>query len=308
MRIKWQAVIILLGLIVAIIVTGSRCVPSPDSSEPTVKLYLSQEREVVSLPLEEYLIGVVGAEMPASFGAAALQSQAVTARTYTLKRLYVAPKHPKKAQMCDDIRCCQAYLNPEEYEQEYGKNLYNQRFVPVSKAVAATRGQVMLYQEQLIDTPYFSTCGGKTASAKEVWGREVPYLQSVKCNYCKSSKRYQSTTSKSLSQINKLLKQPAHKTFRFKPQAVTASGRLDSALVDGRSISGSELRRLFDLPSTQITKAQQQGNQVVFESRGYGHGVGLCQYGAAGMGQKGYGYQEILQHYYQDIKVIRLGY
>ncbi|MGE5455460.1 MAG: stage II sporulation protein D, partial [Methylocystaceae bacterium] len=250
----------------------------------------------------------VGAEMPASFGSEALKAQAVTARTYTLKRLYAPAKHPRGAQMCDDIRCCQAYIDPQKYRQEFGNSWYEARFVPVRRAVVATRSQIMLYKNQLIDTPYFSTCGGKTASASEVWGREVPYLQSVPCSYCQNSKRYNNQITISLKQVNQVLKEPEHKHFQLRSKVVTASGRLRSAVVNGRPISGTKLRQLFGLPSTQITAVNQQGNQVTFECRGYGHGVGLCQYGAAGMGQENYKYQQILQHYYQGIKVVKLNY
>jgi len=260
------------------------------------------------MPLEEYLVGVVGAEMPASFGIEALKSQAVAARTYTFKRLYTQPKHPDGAQMCDDIRCCQAYISPEKYKKQFGNGLYDNRFIPVSKAVADTQGEVITYQNKLVDTPYFSTCGGRTASAQEVWGKEVLYLHSVKCEYCKQSKRYDNENRISLTQLNQALQRPSASKVSYEPLAVTASGRLKVAKIGEQKVSGQELRRLFDLPSTRITRVKQQGKQVIFYSRGYGHGVGLCQYGAAGMGQKGYSYREIIKHYYQGVSITRLKY
>lgn len=306
--INWKALISLIVIIGVLIWAGSRCSPSSDSQEPVVKLYLTQQDKVEVLPLETYLIGVVGAEMPASFGSEALKAQAVTARTYTLRRLYGTAKHPRGASMCDNITCCQAYINPQSYKQQYGLNLYNQRFIPVSKAVAATRGQVILYRGELIDTPYFSTCGGHTASAAEVWGKEVPYLQSVPCHFCGQSKRFRNQFKFDLAFVNQQLKQSARKKFKFEPQTITASGRLNKAIVDGREISGQELRHLFNLSSTQVIAARQTGNRVIFECRGYGHGVGMCQYGAGGMGREGYSYRQILQYYYQNIKVVRLTY
>ncbi|MGE5381022.1 MAG: stage II sporulation protein D [Methylocystaceae bacterium] len=308
MKINWKAFVLLLIIIGIIIGAGSRCSPSSDSNEPIVKLYLTKDSKIITLPLETYLIGVVGAEMPASFGNEALKAQAVTARTYTLKRLYGAAKHPRGAAMCDDITCCQAYIDPQAYKKQFGTSLYSRRFVPVSQAVKSTRGQVILYHQQLIDTPYFSTCGGYTASAAEVWGKEIPYLQSVPCRFCRNSKRFNNEFKFNLAFVNQRLKLPSRQKFKFKAQAMTTSGRLSTAKVDGKEVSGQELRRLFDLSSTQVIMARQTGNQVIFKCRGYGHGVGMCQYGAGGMGSEGYSYQQILQHYYQNVQVIKLTY
>lgn len=309
MRVNWKMLLVSLLIIGLLVGLGTRCGSSSyDAHQPQVKLYLNKEQKIIDLPLEEYLVGVVGAEMPASFGNEALMAQAVTARTYTLKKLYALSKHPHGAQMCDDIQCCQAYLNPQNYQRQFGKKLYQQRFVPVAQAVASTRGQVMLYHNELINTPYFSTCGGQTASSEEVWGQPIPYLKSVKCPYCRESKRFNNEIRLSLPQVNKVLKQAKNQKFKFTRKVVSTSGRLRWAVVDGKEIGGQQLRELFQLPSTQIISAKQTGMQVTFSCRGYGHGVGLCQYGAAGMGQRGYGYQEILLHYYPGTNLTRLKY
>lgn len=276
--------------------------------EPQVKLYLNEEKKVVVIPLETYLVGVVAAEMGSSFHIEALKAQAVAARTYTLMRMYQRPKHPKGAQLCDDFHCCQAYRDPQKYRQLYGSRVYHREFDPIIEAVKKTRGEVMVWQGKLIDPPYFSTCGGRTASAREVWGRDIPYLQSVPCDSCAGAEHFNNKKSFALKDINRRLGFKTNTPFVFKVLEMSDSQRVKRLAIDSRVYSAEEIRKLFDLTSTKNLYAVQKGDEVIFTNRGYGHGVGMCQNGANGLAKKGKNYQQILRYYYSGIRIIRLNY
>lgn len=268
---------------------------------PIISLYLSQEKKTVTLPLEEYLVGVVLAEMPASFNLEALKAQAVCARTYTLYKAYSGNTHPGRAIVCDDIHHCQAYRHPGHSENN---NLVRR----VVRAVNQTRGEVVTYHGKPINAVYHSSCGGRTAAAEEVWGHPVPYLVSTVCS-CNLCSPYRLT-------VRKLTKQEiaqifnTGKTVDRTPVEVisrTSSGRARQLRVGERVISAAVFRQSLSLPSTALM-IQQHQDQVVISCSGNGHGVGLCQYGAQTLATAGYDYRHILAHYYPGTELYRLQY
>lgn len=161
----------------------------------------------------------------------------------------------------------------------------------------------MVYQNEPIDALYHSTCGGQTESALEVWGNEVPYLHSVKCNYCRESNYFHSV------QVFNWQELPGArgKNPDIKILEKSSTGRIKKIAINDQIISGSSLRARLGLPSTWWRLKIGQG-KIIINSRGYGHGVGLCQYGANGMAQKGADYHVILNTYYQGIKTYKLKY
>ncbi len=273
--------------------------------EPYIKLYLSKEQKTIELLLEDYIIGTVAAEMPASFENEALKAQAVCARTYSFHKLLENKKYPGGANLSDDINSCQAYITQEEFYQRHPgyKNLYKK----VKAAVGETRGEIMIYDDEPIDALYHSTCGGQTESAFSLWGKDIPYLRSEKCRYCKQSRHYESVQVLSVQEFVNSLGINSSRQPQVQISENTPSGRIKKVRINDRELTGEKLRHILGLPSTWCEFKINAG-QVEIESRGYGHGLGLCQYGANGMALEGKTYHQILKHYYHNIEFSRLKY
>ena len=279
--------------------------PEINYKEPCIKLYLNQEKKTIELLLEDYIVGTAAAEMPASFEIEALKAQAVCARTYAFCKLLKNKKYPDGANLSDDINSCQAYISKEEFYRRHPgyKGLYKK----VREAVGQTRGEIMIYDDQPIDALYHSTCGGRTESAVSIWGKDVPYLQSVKCHYCKQSRHYENVQVFSVQEFTNSLGVNNGRQPQVQVRENTPSGRVKKVKINDRELSGEQLRHILGLPSTWCDFKINEG-RVEIESRGYGHGLGLCQYGANGMALSGKTYHQILKHYYNHIEFSQLKY
>lgn len=300
-------VLIMALLVLGLVLLGYRLRTPHISEEPRIKLYLSQEERVIEIGLEEYLLGTVAAEMPASFGKEALQAQAVCARTYAIRKIIEKRSYPGGAQLSDDINSCQAYISPQEFARRNPSN-YRELWAKIETAVRETRGVIMVYHGEPIDALYHSTCGGKTESAAATTGRDIPYLRSVDCEYCQASRYYQSQQVFSLNDLKLLLK-PAYagQKINIKVASRTDSGRVSKVEINGQSLYAETMRRTLNLPSTWWDFSLDNGKLIV-NSRGYGHGMGLCQFGAGGMAGRGKSCRQILEHYYQHIELVELKY
>ena len=249
---------------------------------------------VQQMELEKYLIGVVLAEMPASFELEALKSQAVVARTYTLRAHEGKSKH-ETAAVCTDPACCQAYRSEYDYLRNGGTEENVSR---IRSAVEATAGQVLTYGGELIEATYFSCSGGTTEDAVAVWGADIPYLQSVSSPGEEDAAYYTDSISFTVSELEERLGITSAGDLRFENITYTAGGGVDELTVQGKRFRGTELRKLLGLRSTAFT-VSKEGDIVTFHTRGFGHRVGMSQYGADAMALNGSSYQEILRHYYQ---------
>lgn len=280
---------------------------------PIVEVLFSETGKVVSMPMEEYLVGVVAAEMPASFPIEALKAQAVAARTYTLKRMN-APSpgtnpHPK-ADVCTDYKHCQAWIDKEAMIKKWNKDC-DKYYQMISSAVAETRGQAICYNKAFIDPVYHSTSNGRTENSEDVWGSKVPYLRSVASRWDTESPKFQTTVEISIDVLTNRLSLPgvvlpvssvgAAKIIQALDY--TPTGRLKTVKVGGKTIPSTEVRQALDLPSTDLTWKVSKG-KIIFSVKGYGHGVGMSQYGAKGMANEGRSYEEIIKHYYTGVDVI----
>lgn len=269
-----------------------------------ITVYFAETKKVKKMPLETYLVGVVAGEMPANFPLEALKAQAVAARTYTLRRTRGAPnpQHPQAA-VCTDPNHCQAWKSKWEMCRIWGPGAFLFPYQKIRKAVRETKGMVITYEGKLIDPVYHSTCGGRTASAKEVWGFEVPYLVSVPCPGDENSPYYRQERSFTLAELSALLGQPLTAPDLLGAAIErTASGRVKTARLRAATYTGEELRRILRLPSTNFF-LRVEGEEVIFEAMGYGHGVGMCQYGARQMAKEGKTFVEILRYYYPGTEI-----
>lgn len=255
---------------------------------------------VHDMDLEEYLAGVVLAEMPAEFETEALKAQAVVARTYALKRTTTGNKHPQNA-VCTDPACCQAYRETADFLQSGNPVDLLEK---VRSAVQQTKGQVLTYNGILIEATYYSCSGGRTEDAQAVWGAEIPYLQSVESPGEEKATHYIDTVQFSTAEFCRLLGRdlPGNPAGWIGDVSYTAGGGVDRIYIADQEYQGTQLRQLLGLRSTAfvITAA---GDTVTITTKGYGHRVGMSQYGAEAMAVTGNDYTQILAHYYQGAQL-----
>ncbi|MFZ5633381.1 MAG: stage II sporulation protein D [Bacillota bacterium] len=281
-----------------------------------VHMYSHASGKVINLPVEDYVIGVVAAEMPAEFPAEALKAQAVAARTYIMKRLtgggVANPVHPG-ADACDDHRHYQAWISREEMKKRWGTLKHYQYYFKIARAVYATRNEVITYEGELIDPVYHSSCGGLgTVNSGEVWKFDAPYLKGVPCPYDAdpeplrevffSPAEFKRATGVDINSLpagtgQKSIIDVIEKTSGGWPKTVRLGTKILSAVA---------AREMLGLRSARFN-ITLEGGRVKVSTAGYGHGVGMCQYGAKGMALKGKNYRDILKHYYTGIEINSLG-
>lgn len=250
--------------------------------------------EVVQLNLEEYLIGVVAAEMPASFNEEALKAQAVVARTYTLKLLETGRT------ITDDVST-QAYKSNSELQSIWGSN-YNKYYNKIKDAVSKTNGLCIKYNGSLIDAVYHSTSNGYTEEAVNVWKNDVPYLKTVTSPWDTSASSFLRTTNIDFNKISNVLGIDFNSSSVIEIVSKDESGRISRIKFNDKEITGVEARNLLGLRSTDFD-FNITDNGVIFTTRGYGHGVGMSQYGANGMANAGYTFDRILNYYYTGVQI-----
>lgn len=274
--------------------------------EPHIELYLHEQGKSVSIELEKYIKGTVAAEMPASFDIEALKAQAVCARTYAVKKLIEGKPYPEGADLSDDINSCQAYVPIDEFTKNDSSPERKRLLKRIEEAVNSTRGEIMLYDSQPIDALYCSTCGGNTESAGAVWGKELPYLHSVKCGNCEASPHFMKTQTVSNATINRIAGGTGD-SLKIKVLARTPGGRPKSFSINQQEFDAITIREKLKLESSWI-EFVPSAHTTLIKTQGYGHGVGLCQYGANGMAKRGKNYHQILKKYYSGVTFYHLGY
>lgn len=300
---------VLPGLVVnTVFVLTQKKVPEPvpqsnfrEQNTWTVKVRTGDSIE--QMDLDKYLTRVVLAEMPASFEVEALKAQSVAARTYAQKASVTGGKHGEGS-VCTDSACCQGYITEEAYLAKGGRQ---EAVDKVAAAAESTSGFVLYYGAELIEATYFSSSGGSTEAAVAVWGTDIPYLQAVASPEGNGAEQYTQTRSFTPEEFQKAL----GKTLSGSPEdwitvtTYTPGGGVDSMTIGAQTYTGTQLRSLLGLRSTAFT-VEASATEICFTTRGYGHRVGLSQYGANAMAEAGSGYEEILAHYYPGTQLIKL--
>ncbi len=288
----------ILNFAVSLMEAPPAAVPEATVSQASVVIGLrGADAATAEMDLESYLVGVVLAEMPAYFEPEALKAQAVVARTYTLRAHTTGGKHGDGS-LCADPGCCQAYITEADYLAKGGTQ---ESVAKIQAAVEATRGQVLTYEGGLIEATYFSCSGGATEDAAAVWGTDYPYLQSVASPGEEEAACYETTVTYQESRLRTLLGL-GNATPLLGTVTYTEGGGVDTMVLGGKTFRGTELRTLLGLRSTAFT-ITQSGSTITITTKGYGHRVGMSQYGADAMAVTGKGYQEILSHYYRGTEL-----
>lgn len=244
--------------------------------------------------LEEYIIGVVSAEMPASFNKEALKAQSVVARTYALKSI-------KSNKQLTSDNSTQNFKDNNELKKMWEIN-YNTYYNKIKSAVLETKGLYLSYNNDYVDAVYHSTSNGNTEDAVYVWGNSVPYLKSVSSEYDNTNKNYNSTITLTYNEISNKLKNSIDSNTKFNIISRTSGNRVKEIEINGTTYSGVEFRKLLNLRSADFS-IENNGANVVISTNGYGHGVGMSQYGANGMANNGSSYRDILLHYYTGVSI-----
>jgi len=251
---------------------------------------------VLTLSMNDYLIGVVASEMPASFPVDALKAQAIVARTYVKKKL-------KNGGILTDDVSTQVYKD-ESYLRSIWKQDFDFYYNKIQKAVLETDGMTVRYQGDYIEAIYHSTSNGKTEDAVHVWGNSVPYLTSVNSVWDQYAGTYLRTVEKDLFTIFQIFGINFQEPLTIEVLSRNESGRISSIRVGNQSYTGVQFRNLLGLRSADFDIEIQDG-KLFITTRGYGHGVGMSQYGAKGMAEAGYSYLQILSHYYPGTLVTK---
>ncbi len=290
--------VLLLPLLVTLLCGGfHREVPQ------SAELYGTEDLAPLPSELEEYVAGVVAAEMPASFPEEALKAQAVAARTYEVRQMRAAGSDS----VLYDVG--QAYADEAAQREKWGEN-YGQYAAKIRRAVRETAGEIMVYDGEPILAAFHAQSGGKTENAENVWDSPLPYLKSVDSAEDKAAPGYETEVSFSTKEVLQQLKTQGTPTQTAENLSIEILSRTDAGYVSevsagGLKLTGRQLRETLGLRSANFT-VEKQANSFVFRTYGYGHGAGMSQYGASYLAEKGLDYHEILNHYYTNVNFERL--
>ena len=252
-----------------------------------------QDDTVHKMALDEYVSAVVLAEVPAQFEQEALKAQAVATRTYTLRKMEAGKKHTD-ADVCTKASCCQAYISEKEY---YARGGTEEDYLNVCKAVTSTTGEILMYDGEIVEATYFSCSGGMTEDAKAVWGGAYPYLIAQPSPGEEQAGSFADTVTMEIDEFMDKLGLQGDKGYVVDSITYTSGNGVDEMVINGTTFTGVQVRQLLDLRST-VFRITQVGQNVVITTKGYGHRVGMSQYGAEAMAVAGSDYREILAYYY----------
>lgn len=286
-------------------------------SDLILTVYNHATKEIMELYLEEYIKNVVAAEMPAAFDIEALKAQAVAARTYAIWRYMTYgnqghPEHPG-AVLCTSHTHCQEWLSNDEILNRHGEKWMNDYWPKIQEAVNSTVGVVMTYNMKPIEPLYHSTSGGTTENSEDVFASALPYLRSVSSPYEQGSPVLVDSKEITIKEfIDKVKKESlnikiSERNLQSQINILSRNqgGSIKEIQIGDKVFKGSQVRRMFELRSADFT-ITVKGNSIEFITKGYGHGVGMSQWGANGMAQEGRTFEEILQHYYQGISLSKI--
>ena len=278
-----------------IIVNKDNIVVKEEVKKDIKKVNIKYKDEVVSLNLEDYVVGVVAGEMPASFNIEALKAMAVAARTFALYKIKTNKNYKLSTTTKD-----QCYITEKQMKKKWG-NSYDKYYKKIKKAVSETENEYLTYKDKVIISFYFSISNGKTENCENVFSQKLDYLVSVDSKWDEKYSYKKKTVKFKVSDfLNKLnIKSNSIDSIKTKK---SKTGRVNYVIINNKKIKGTKFRQLLSLRSTDIDLVVKD-NYVYITTRGYGHGVGMSQYGANGMAKEGYKYDEILKYYYKGVKI-----
>lgn len=310
-------IIILILIIPLIIIKGCGGLKKDlldDKKGKIIKVFFHRTNEIKEVGFEDYIRGVVAAEMPASYNIEALKAQAVAARTYAFNKIYGKsspdPAHPG-ADVCTDSAHCQAWISRDEALNNWPDSKRGTYWDKISWAVRSTAGELIYFEDQIANPVFHANSGGRTENTENVWvGRPVPYLKGVDSPGEDNSSSYLSQAEFVVGRLVEKLKK-AYPDFQIDEKNLknsikiterNANDRVGTMVIGNKTLKGTEVRKILDLKSTNFTFEVSE-NKVIFKVKGYGHGVGMSQCGANYQAQQGKNYKEILKYYYEGVEI-----
>lgn len=267
---------------------------SKNSKDNTIYVSALVNNKKTDLSLEDYIVGVVSCEMPASFDIEALKAMSVAARTYAL---YKSERNKTLKTTTDD----QCYIDESAMKEKW-KNNFNKYYNKINNAVNDTKGEYMTYKDKTIIAFYFSISNGKTENVENVFSQKLDYLVSVDSSWDKRNNSNEKNIKMKVSDFLKKLNINDNKINNIKIDR-SNTNRINNIKINNKNYKGTKFRSLLNLKSTDI-EIKYDNDYVYIHTVGYGHGVGMSQYGANYMAQDGYKYDDILKHYYKGVKIV----
>lgn len=270
-----------------------------EESQITIK---NKDNTLETLNLNDYLIGVLAAEIPASFHEEALKAQAVASRTYAFYKI----EHNKSQDydILTDVTN-QVYITIEEMQKKWGSD-YNKYYAKIKKAIMDTENEIITFNDEPIEAFYFAMSNGKTEEAENVFAESLPYIKSTSSSWDNASlKNFEVTTEISKTDFCQKLSLSFCDVINITNIKRSNTNRINSLVINNKTFKGTYLRTLLNLRSTDIT-FEIKDDTIYLTTKGYGHGVGMSQYGANGMASEGYTYEEILKYYYNNVEIKKM--
>lgn len=315
------AIIVIIVLIPLLIVRGcSYTEEEPELEKKAegvkIRLYISSDKKVQEMNLEEYIKGVVAAEMPANFELEALKAQAVAARTYAyarVKKIYT-PKDDSHngCDICTDHNHCQAWISRQDAMRKWGIFNANSNWKKIDRAVMETADIVIIHDKKIVNPVFHSCSGGKTENSEDVWeGVGVSYLRSVSSAGEEVAPNYICTVPISKQDFAEAIKKE-YPDIKFNKENIiddikvldfTGGGRVKTIRVGDVEMKGMDLRRILSLRSANFTIEEADKDSIKITTTGYGHGVGMSQWGANHLAKIGGSFEEIIKYYYTGVEL-----
>jgi len=260
------------------------------------------DNNIDNVPFEQYIIGVLAGEMPVSFDLEALKAQAVASRSYVMKKM--AYNKDNDYDVVDTVDN-QVYLDTN-YLKEAWKDKYTEYINKLKTAVLETKGEYLEYNNEVVEAFFFSTSAGFTENSEDIFGKKLNYLRSVDSNWdSEVSPLFNSNNYFTLNDFCNKLSINCTNKININIINTTSTGRIKKIKINDKTFEGSKVRELLNLKSTFFSISQDASN-ITVTTKGYGHGVGMSQYGALAMAKKGYKYDQILKYYYQDVEIKKI--
>lgn len=271
-----------------------------DTESISVAVMRTKADVVEDVPLENYIVGVVAAEMHADFELEALKAQALAARTYTVSHL-MGNNQEETYDITDTVQH-QVYKNDKELRKQWGSS-YDENMQKIKNAVHATEGEILTYNEEPIMPAFFSMSNGYTENSEDYWENELPYLRSVESPWELDNPKLTDQKTFSITDLEELLEiNIGDKKSTDIVISRKESKRVEQLTIEDNRFTGREIRDKLELRSSDFSVTQKD-DHYIFTTKGYGHGVGMSQYGADGMAKEGKTYKDIVKYYYQGIEI-----
>ncbi|WP_227001852.1 stage II sporulation protein D [Virgibacillus necropolis] len=272
-------------------------------SAVSVAVMRTSSEQVENVPLEEYVAGVVASEMPAEFEIEALKAQSLAARTYIVTHMLHQPATAESA-VTDTVQH-QVYKDEEELRRTFGTK-YDEKMNKINKAVAATQGEILTYNEVPINPSYFSTSNGYTENSEDYWANDIAYLRSVESPWDKNSPKFLDQKTIPITEVEEKLGIDISNNEALSLKiSHTEGNRVDQIKIADETFSGRDVREKLKLRSSDFT-IEKKNNHLIFTTEGFGHGVGMSQYGANFMAKEGKSYKDILTYYYKGVEISKV--